>query len=294
MLYRRKIALALLQGFGDKLSLTDFQKLAFLFSEKQSEPSFDFVPYKYGCYSFQLDRDRQKMVETGLLANKNEWVKNDSRDYVKLLSNLDYRGLLELRKEIGNMRGDDLIRYVYTNYPYYAIHSTIAAEILSEEEMESVLDAVPTQEGFCLFTIGYEGKTIEAYVNQLIQYRVRVLCDVRKNPLSRKYGFSKQALKRIVERFGISYIHFPDLGISSNKRKGLSTNTDYTALFDEYERETLPNQRAKLHQIADILETNERIALTCFELDHKACHRNRVVHALQKLSGWRHPVKHIS
>ena len=294
MLYRKKIALALLQAFGDKLSLTDFQKLAFLFSQKQSEPSFDFVPYKYGCYSFQLDRDRQKMVEAGLLVDKNEWIKNDRRDYVKLLSNLDYRGLLELRKEIGNVRGDDLIRYVYTNYPYFAIHSAIAADILSEEEMENVLDSIPVQNGLCLFTIGYEGKTVEAYVNQLIEHRVRVLCDVRKNPLSRKYGFSKQALKRIVERFDISYIHFPDLGISSNKRKGLNTSTDYTALFDEYARETLPNQSAKLHQIADLIETNERIALTCFELDHNACHRNRVVHALQKLPGWRHPVKHIS
>jgi len=53
MYYRRKIILSLLQEFGGKLKRTDFQKFLFLVSEHQKKRAFDFIPYKYGCYSFQ-------------------------------------------------------------------------------------------------------------------------------------------------------------------------------------------------------------------------------------------------
>ena len=44
MYYRRKILLALLEEFGGELANTDFQKLLFLFTERQNERSYDFVP----------------------------------------------------------------------------------------------------------------------------------------------------------------------------------------------------------------------------------------------------------
>ena len=47
---------------------------------------------------------------------------------------------------------------------------------------------------------------------------IGLLCDVRKNPLSRKFGFSKKKLKHITETVGIKYVHIPELGIESDKR----------------------------------------------------------------------------
>ncbi|WP_348602891.1 DUF488 family protein [Bartonella tribocorum] len=47
-------------------------------------------------------------------------------------------------------------------------------------------------EKFCFFTIGYEGKSLENYLNCLLENNIKILCDVRKNPISRKYGFSKR------------------------------------------------------------------------------------------------------
>lgn len=35
-----------------------------------------------------------------------------------------------------------------------------------------------------------------------------------KNPISMKYGFSKSQLQNACEGVGISYNHFPDLGIT--------------------------------------------------------------------------------
>ena len=64
----------------------------------------------------------------------------------------------------------------------------------------------------------------------------KLLCDVRKNALSMKYGFSRNQLKDACEHVGIQYLHIPDLGIVPKKRKELNTQADYERLFSEYER----------------------------------------------------------
>ena len=55
---------------------------------------------------------------------------------------------------------------------------------------------------------------MEAYLNLLSVDGVTVLCDVRRNPLSRKYGCSKRALESGCTAVGIRYAHLPQLGIA--------------------------------------------------------------------------------
>jgi uncharacterized protein (DUF488 family) len=123
-----------------------------------------------------------------------------------------------------------------------------------------------------LFTIGYEGITIEAYINKLIQNDIRLLCDVRNNPVSRKFGFSKTTLSSILQELGIFYVHIPELGIVSEKRKNLKEQTDYKALFDDYNK-ALPEKKMYVDQLFALLCDQKRIALTCFEKDPNLCHR---------------------
>ena len=53
MNYRQKTLIGLLSAFGGHLPSTDFQKYLFLFTrEFQQEPSFEFVPYRFGSFSF--------------------------------------------------------------------------------------------------------------------------------------------------------------------------------------------------------------------------------------------------
>ncbi len=66
-----------------------------------------------------------------------------------------------------------------------------------------------------------------------------MLCDVRKNAYSQKYGFSKSQLQKACEGVGISYIHMPELGINSDKRQHLISQSDYDLLFEDYEKNTL-------------------------------------------------------
>ena len=107
----------------------------------------------------------------------------------------------------------------------------------------------------------------------MLKNNVHLLCDVRKNPISRKFGFSKNNLQHFIEGTGIQYYHIPELGIESEKRISLSTIDDYNELFREY-TETLPAKRWYLDKIHKLLKANRRVALMCFEKDAKMCHRH--------------------
>jgi len=109
---------------------------------------------------------------------------------------------------------------------------------------------------------------------------------VRRNPLSRKYGFSKSTLRNAGEGVGIRYEHLPELGIASEERKGLVTQADYDELFAAYESESLPKQSASLAKILHWIEKEkQRVALTCFEKLPCECHRHCVAEALALLGG---------
>ena len=293
MYYRRKVILSLLQVFGNELNKTDFQKYLFLFTRMQEKPSYDFVPYKYGCFSFQSLADKRTMEKYGLLAQDNKWEKIDKKNYIDELTPDDRKNIIEFKERYGKLKGKELIRYVYSNYPYYAIKSTIANEMLTPSQYKNVVQEIPTQKNVMLFTIGYEGKSFETYLNELIKNNIKLLCDVRKNPVSMKFGFSKNQLKSALEQLNIEYVHLPELGIESNKRQNLDTDEAYQILLKNYEENTLPNKSSFVEQLFRLLLNKKRIALTCFESNYNNCHRSRVSNAIQTLPEWKYSVKHI-
>ncbi|TGM63184.1 DUF488 domain-containing protein [Leptospira meyeri] len=281
MYYRRKVLLAILEKFGGRLSKTDLQKYLFLFSQKQFNPAYDFYPYRFGCYSAQATQDLGTLKKYELVQETSfGWELNQSNQFFSTLKATDQRDLVSFYQEFKNVSGKDLIRYVYTNHPFYAIHSEIAKDILSLQELKRVESEKPKSSVKSIFTIGYEGKSIEKYVTELIRNSVTVLCDVRKNPLSMKFGFSKKQLKGIVESVGIQYFHFPGLGIVSSKRQELHSKSDYNKLFLEYQRTTLRKNQSDIIALKKIFEENGRIALTCFEADFECCHRSHTANAL--------------
>ncbi|MDR1932914.1 MAG: DUF488 domain-containing protein [Spirochaetales bacterium] len=97
-----------------------------------------------------------------------------------------------------------------------------------------------------------------------------MLCDVRNNPRNRKFGFSGNNLQKYLGNIGIEYVHIPELGIVSEKRKNLNDGTDYQNLFQEYKM-SLPERREPLERVHRLLLTKKRIALTCFEHDPSHC-----------------------
>ncbi len=268
---RQRFLLDFVKQLSTDATTTDLQKLIFLHTTSGYSSYYDFIPYKYGPYSFQLAEDIAILRQNGFLIRKDSRIyANDSKVNEKIV-NIDIK------------RGDPLIRKVYRDHPYYAINSEIIDRLFSSPELEEIKNGKNQlkQKLQVLFTIGYEGKTIEAFVNQLIKNDVRLLCDVRKNPISRKFGFSKTKIQHILSTIGIKYVHIPELGIESQKRLNLKSISDYQQLFNEY-KISLSQRKRYLEYVYLLLSSNVRIALMCYEKEPQMCHRHIIKDYIQQ------------
>jgi hypothetical protein len=293
---RQKLILALVDALGGDIGGLDFQKLLLLYCLEVAEPPpYEFVPYRFGGFSFTSYADKRRLIEKGFLADESRvWkltpagkavtVKESARAMVSRFSRR-YEGL----------RGDALVAETYRRHPYYAIRSEIAERLLAGDtgSLSAIAAARLSKSSPGLCTIGYEGRSLEGYLNLLIGDEVTVLCDVRRNPLSRKYGFSKNTLMNGAAGVGIRYEHLPELGIASEARRELRTQEDYDTLFDAYARESLPKQLKALTRIMGCIEKGERVALTCYERLSEQCHRTSVAKALEQRFGTPCTPKHL-
>ena len=294
MYYRRKLALSLLRVFGGRLGGSEMQKFLFLVSRHQKKASYEFVPYNYGCFSFQADADRRTLIKYGLLKDEDGWTLRTNTDYSASLRGGDITALLQVKKRYSHLRGNALLRRVYTEYPFYAINSEIIEDVLDESDRQIVERARPRRRGQRLFTMGYEGVSFERFLTALLIHDIRLVCDVRRNPVSMKFGFSRRQLLTACRGLDIEYVHIPELGIASNKRRSLAGQKDYEKLFEQYERKTLKKETGSLEHIRDLIVKWQRIVLVCFEASPLQCHRGRVASALQEFDGWDARVQHIA
>lgn len=295
MFYRRKIILSLIEAFGGNISKIKLFKLLLIVTKGQQKPDYHFVPYQYGCYSFSLNADLDVMCKRGILREDEgkTLFKVDSKIYFQDLKEQDKKNIRQVSSSFSNTSTDDIIRYTYLNYPYTATKSQIAEKLLSKDQLALIRKEISADQDILLFTIGYEGISLEEYLNRLIRNNIKVLVDVRKNPISMKFGFSKNQLLTFCGKLGIEYIHIPEVGIQSDLRQALNSQTDYDNLFNIYKSKNLSQTFAHQQKILDLLITKKRIALTCFEANICQCHRKHLSEAITRLPGWNYELKHI-
>jgi len=286
---RQRLLLTLLDSLGGRVGRLDFQKLLFLRCQEEGDSAhYEFVPYKFGAFSFTSYADRRKLVERGLLdAEGDDWTLTPEGKSAVKAAQLLSGSVTKFVGAYRDLRGDALVAETYRRFPYYATRSTIVARVLHGDKraLAGIESARPASKRPGIATIGYEGVTLERYLNRLISEGVTILCDVRRNAISRKYGFSKGTLSKACEGVGLQYEHLPDLGIASEKRQSLDTKADYDALFEEYERRHLPKQTAALASIRSWVRDGARVALTCYEHLPQQCHRHCVGEALEQKFG---------
>ncbi len=123
-----------------------------------------------------------------------------------------------------------------------------------------------------IYSVGYEGLTIDALIERLIGSRVTTLVDVRLNAISRKAGFSRRRLSETLSHAGINYVHEKDLGNPPDNRDSFRTG-DGTEGRARMRTILLNGSGDALKRLVD-LASNERIAVLCFERDHQRCHRD--------------------
>ena len=293
MYYRRKVLLALLERFGGTLGRIEFMKLLFILTREQEVPSFDFIPYHKGCFSLFANvelstlKQYEKVSET-----ETNWQLLDSSSWLNQLHATDRNLIEQLYQSYGEATASDLIGLTYRKYPWYATRSNIKEQYLTKVELEVVAELMEKDQTPCLFTIGYEGRSIDAWLNELLKSNVRLLCDVRHNPLSRKYGFSKKSLSAHCERVGIGYLHLPALGIESQQRQNLNSVDDRIHLFAAY-GSRIQTQKEDLAQIENLIRLHKRVALMCFELCEQDCHRGTLAKELIKQAHNSYTLRHL-
>ena len=131
-----------------------------------------------------------------------------------------------------------------------------------------------------LFTVGYEGIDVATLLTILKKNGIEQLIDVRKNAISRKSGFSKEALRKTLEATGIVYTNISDVGTPKDLRENLGKNNDFNEFLKSY-RNHLRNNREAFNRLRTMAERRPT-AIMCFEKDWRKCHRRVLSEEMQK------------
>ncbi|MDF2495567.1 DUF488 domain-containing protein [Sphingomonas sp.] len=123
-----------------------------------------------------------------------------------------------------------------------------------------------------IFTIGYEGVTMDEFIGALQKAGVERVIDVRALPLSRRPGFSKSTLAASLREAGIDYVHLKPLGTPKRGRDAAKKG-DVATLREVYDHQlALPEAQAAA-AVMRTLAAEKPSALLCYERDPCHCHR---------------------
>ena len=124
-------------------------------------------------------------------------------------------------------------------------------------------------EGLTIWTIGYSGRTKEAFLKLLKDYGIEIVVDVRHFPTSKNPDFRREALEAWLPENGIRYVWLGDL-LGGYRRGGYERYMGTPAFREGIE---------KLLQIA----REGRTCIMCMERNPKYCHRRFIAAYLEAM-----------
>jgi hypothetical protein len=139
-----------------------------------------------------------------------------------------------------------------------------------------------------IYTIGYGGRDLDAFIADLRRYDIGYVVDVRTAPYSRfKPEYSKDALAAALEAAGIRYLFMGDQlgGRPDDPACYVDGKVDYEQV------KTRPFYQAGLARIQQAFTQQLRVALMCSEGKPEQCHRSKLIAA--SLTALDIPVAHI-
>ncbi len=278
MLYwRQRVLLALLQRApAQTASKLQLMKSLFLLREEErfSELGsyYDFVPYKYGPFSFLAYRDIQELERLGCVQIEGNCIRRNQEFPAppKMTSGVTY-SIARIAETYMSMPHEQLMRYVYGKYPWYASRSLLPSRAKIPDRQ-----AEPG-----VYSLGYEGLSIDSFLSILLHAGIRAVVDSRNNPISRKYGFSKASLQGRCEDFGLEYRHYPDIGIPPENRQQAA---DRATLWSDYIKRILPTAADSLQAISGLCKRAPTV-LICFEKNKQDCHRRILAREISTTTG---------
>ncbi len=287
MLRRQKMLLGLVANSKGAVTHTALMKMAFLARHetplKSDHAYYHFVPYKYGPFSFALYRELASLKRYGYLASDGDHIlipeESASMSQEKILELPEHCHLeiAEIAGRYSRYSQTRLLKYVYSKHPWYASKSEL---IKLKPSNTPRLRTAPT----AVYTIGYEGASVDGFFRELLRVGIAIILDVRANPVSRKYGFAKSSLSDIATKLSIGYHHIPELGIPGSFRKSLEDFDSYQRLFSRYESAVLRKRHEEIEKVALMMKRRPCVLL-CMEKDAKYCHRSRLAESVSAQNG---------
>jgi hypothetical protein len=274
MLRRQRTILKLLSSAAGGISATQLQKYVFLLREEtflcNDTTFYEFVPYKFGPYSFAAQREVETLTSYGYIeaATSSLCITETGRTESKVVDGDTTRAVLSILGKYGEISLRGLLKDVYARYPWYACNSELEDLVPTDVPKRKLAPRA-------VYTIGYENHSVDGFLNKLIKTGIERIIDVRSNPVSRKYGFARSTLATLAGKLGVAYVHFPELGISSDKRKNLRTSSEFQRVFDYYEQQILRAKTDEVAKVAELLKVAPAV-LVCMEKEPLGCHRSRL------------------
>lgn len=152
-----------------------------------------------------------------------------------------------------------------------------------------------------LFTFGYSNREISDFINILKLHSINLLIDVRKIPKSRnRPEFNKDALRKILKKNNIMYMHMKELG---GLRKPIKDsvnpewkNTNFRGFADYMQTEEFDSATKRLAKLA----SKNKTVIMCAEGNPFRCHRLLIADAMTvrkftvfHISGSKSSSKHV-
>jgi uncharacterized protein (DUF488 family) len=131
-----------------------------------------------------------------------------------------------------------------------------------------------------IFSVGYEGKRRDNFIDLLDDNRITELVDVRHNAFSWNKDFSMKGLSESLTACGIRYVNLPRLGAPKEIRVEIKENNDPEKFFLEYSAWLKSN--TPYLDLLDVLARQKTTAMMCLEADYRNCHRKILGEKLQE------------
>jgi len=87
-----------------------------------------------------------------------------------------------------------------------------------------------------LFTVGYEKRGVDDFINVLRENEIEMLVDIRAVPYSRNSSYTKKNLEKSLSENGIAYLLKKELGSPKDLRDKVRSDGDYDRFFVEYDK----------------------------------------------------------
>lgn len=207
--------------------------------------------------------DREDLTQSQLaerLGRSKEWVSDRIR--VALDLKPEVKGLVQegkisysLAREVRRVDEDDQLEF---------------AKMLIEENVTTSGEASKLRlrfENDTIYTVGYQGRSFEEFVDKLQEASIDILVDIRASGESTyKPQFSADYLSNQLPQHGIEYRHEPELGVHRVVRSPYKDNSiSHQCFADWYDWWLNQESDIEIEKLADDLVSTGVPALMCIE-----------------------------